>query len=85
LAPQIPGKAGGDQISKWERGIHLPHEDTVRQIGEATGNDFDWFYAKSEKPAEKPAVNTDTLTQLLDRLDAIKAKLDQLIAAAARK
>lgn len=81
LAAKIPGKADGTQISKWERGIHRPGDDTLARIAEATGKPLAWFHTK---PAEK-ANGTPALMDALDPEPAdVVARLDSLEQGLAR-
>jgi transcriptional regulator with XRE-family HTH domain len=54
LGAEIPGKPGGDQVSKWERGIHRPGDDTLAAIAKATDRDIAWFHSQTPDKAETP-------------------------------
>jgi transcriptional regulator with XRE-family HTH domain len=80
LAAKIPGKAGSDQVSKWERGIHRPGDDTLAQIGKATGKPLAWFHTSpadksNGTPALMETLEPDDDQSQLDRIEAMLAEL----------
>lgn len=75
LADRLPGKADGTQVSKWERGVHRPGDDTLRQIAGIVGRDLGWFHTR---PADKTA--TPDLSTGQSQLDRIEQRLDQIIS-----
>jgi transcriptional regulator with XRE-family HTH domain len=89
LAAKIPGKADGTQVSKWERGVHRPGDDTLEQIARALGKDVAWFLVAQEKP--KPATPdlmgqlsadeasaAEQLAEVNGRLNRLQAVLEEL-------
>lgn len=49
LGNLLPGVVGGDQVSKWERGAHRPHDDTLVAIATALDIDLATLIAPSVK------------------------------------
>lgn len=39
------------QISKWERGVHQPSDESLAAIAAALARDITWFYVDHEKAA----------------------------------
>lgn len=80
LADLIPGKADGNQVSKWERGEHRVSDTTLEHIAHALKVDVSRFLA----PA--PAEGTPDLMGALNgrgtqsQLDRIEERLDELVA-----
>lgn len=74
LALALPGKVGADQISRWERGIHKPEDDTLEEIAAILKVPVVHFLAGEPDKAETPTpfAGQDALA---DRLDAIEARL----------
>lgn len=83
LAAKIPGKTTGDQLSKWERGIHRPGDDTLEHIARIVKKDIGWFFMpepdKTETPDLVTALNGESDTQL-DRIEKAIEKLTAEIA-----
>ena len=76
LAEQLPGKADGNQVSKWERGLHRPSDDTLEHIAKILSVDVAYFLAATPEPG------TGDLLAAFDgetQLDRIERKLDALI------
>lgn len=71
LADLIPGNADSNQVSKWERGIHRPSDDTLGHIADALDTTIAYFMT------DAPAAGTPDLMSTLGRgTDA--ARLDQI-------
>ena len=45
LAEALPGKTDGTQVSKWERGVNKPSDDTLNAIARTVGCKVADFYA----------------------------------------
>jgi transcriptional regulator with XRE-family HTH domain len=88
LATKIPGKADGTQVSKWERGVHRPGDDTLDQIAQALGKDIAWFLVSEPKPAaatpdlmgelSASASAAEQLAEVNHRLNRLQAVLEEL-------
>lgn len=88
LAAKIPGKADGTQVSKWERGVHRPGDDTLEQIARALDKDLVWFLARDGNPkAAVPdlmgelsadAGTPERLAEISYRLNRLQAVLEEL-------
>lgn len=39
------------QVSRWERGLHRPSDDTLFAIADALGRDFVWFFSPQAQAA----------------------------------
>jgi transcriptional regulator with XRE-family HTH domain len=85
LGNALPGFSGGDQVSKWERGEHRPHDDTLAHIARALDKDLAFFLAPEEAP-ETPDVmaaiggapEASPLDRISAQLEAVLAELQQL-------
>lgn len=81
VALRIPGKAGGDQVSRWERGEHQPRN--LEPIAIALEVETPYFYAPEPDKSVTPdlSLNGDGESQL-DRIEAalerLTEKLDRL-------
>lgn len=98
LAAKIPGKSDGTQISKWERGVHRPGDDTLEQIAVALEKDVAWFLIKSDEaqatgapdlmrtltPGADPSEQLAEISSRLNRLQAVLEELagEKVVAAA---
>lgn len=84
LAAKIPGKANGTQMSKWERGVHRPGDDTLEQIAKALGKDVAWFLLpEPEKPKPPTPALMDQLSppgDLASEVAAMRVQLDRMQA-----
>jgi transcriptional regulator with XRE-family HTH domain len=87
LAAKIPGKANGTQMSKWERGVHRPGDDTLDQIAQALGKDVAWFLLPDEKPdtdvpplMERLSASDlgEQIAEMQEQLDRMQAVLEEL-------
>lgn len=58
LARQIPGSVDVNQISRWERGVHRPHDDTLAQMAEALDVDVSYFHSDAPEPGTADLMGT---------------------------
>lgn len=72
LAAEIPGKSDGTQISKWERGIHRPSDDTLEHIARALKKNVAWFLVPEPDKRETPALDAHQPTSIEERLKRIE-------------
>jgi transcriptional regulator with XRE-family HTH domain len=98
LADLIPGKADGNQVSKWERGEHRVSDDTLEHIAAALQTDVAYFIAPAPRAGspdlmgtlrEADATQLDRiermLSEVLQRLTAVEASVaDALVAEITR-
>lgn len=77
LADQIPGKADGGQVSKWERGEHRPSDDTLKAIAQALGRDIAWFHSREPDKSHTPDPFAAS-NGIEDRLAHIERQLETL-------
>jgi hypothetical protein len=82
VARALPGKVDGSQVSRWERGLHRPGDDTLERLGEILDVPVSYFMAP---PGEKNSGTPDPFpapadSDVLGRLTQIEAKLDALQA-----
>lgn len=76
LGNLLPGVVGGDQVSKWERGEHRPHDDTLEHLARVLEVDFSYFLApasRTETPSPFAAADSDA-----DRLTSVEQELAEL-------
>lgn len=87
LADRIPGKADGNQVSKWERGQHRVSDDTLKHIAKVLDHDLAWFHAQEADKTETPDLfsvpdrSGPPLAQIEQRLAAIEATQRALLSA----
>lgn len=50
---QLAGHAGTQafQVSRWEKGLHRPKDETLAALAEVLGCDVAWFYTDHERTA----------------------------------
>lgn len=51
LARQLPGTVDGNQVSRWERGLHKPSDETLELIAGILGVDYSYF-VKPDAPVK---------------------------------
>ena len=75
LAAKIPGKSDGTQVSKWERGMHRPGDDTLEHIASALDRDVAWFLLpdRDQLLTPEPVVPDDQLARIEQKLDRLLA------------
>jgi transcriptional regulator with XRE-family HTH domain len=85
VARALPGKVDGSQVSRWERGLHRPNDETLERLGEILDVPLAYFMAaeptKGETPDPFPADNgtEDRLGRLESQLAAIQQTLEGLV------
>lgn len=79
LADQLPGKADGNQVSKWERGQHRVSDDTLEHIGAALEVDPSYFLAPEPKTGTPDLMGDIRGAEDRRQLDRIEKKLDKLL------
>lgn len=67
LGNLLPGIVGGDQVSKWERGAHRPHDDTLDALAAILDVDMAYFMA-SAAAGDTPDLAVSGESQL-DRIE----------------
>lgn len=80
VARELPGKVSGNQVSRWERGLHRPNDAALEALAKALEVEVAYFL--SDGPlrvvAELNADGTELEVTQLDRIE------EQLVAIAAR-
>lgn len=80
LARLLPGTTDGAQVSRWERGLHRPSDDTLEHIADVLDVTMDYFLAA---PAQKDDGTPDLFAAkddhdgLAGQLAEINRKLDR--------
>lgn len=74
----LPGIVGGDQVSKWERGEHRPHDDTLAALAKVLDVDLAFFLTPTTK-GPTPDLMGKAPENGVDRLAAIERKLDEIL------
>jgi transcriptional regulator with XRE-family HTH domain len=72
LALALPGKVGADQVSRWERGIHKPEDDTLEEIAVVLKVPVAYFLAEApapDAPTPSPFAGADALADGLRSLE----------------
>jgi transcriptional regulator with XRE-family HTH domain len=77
VARALPGKVDGSQVSRWERGLHRPSDDTLERLGEILEVPVSYFMAP---PAEKDNGTPDLLGVEPSQLDRMQAELSAVRA-----
>ncbi|CAA9323818.1 MAG: hypothetical protein AVDCRST_MAG68-2119 [uncultured Gemmatimonadetes bacterium] len=84
LARQMPGSIDVNQVSRWERGVHKPHDDTLAELARILEVDISYFYGDEPAPgtadlmsALGPPVNGATLLER--KVDLMLRSLDVLL------
>jgi transcriptional regulator with XRE-family HTH domain len=79
LALALPGKVGADQVSRWERGIHKPEDDTLEEIATVLKVPVAFFVVDKPDKASTPSpfAGHDAIS---DRLDAIEESVKRQLA-----
>lgn len=75
LARELPGKSDGNQVSRWERGEHKPHSDTLEAIARVLRVDMGYLLMPEPEKATTPDPFADGT-----QFDRIERKLDAIIA-----
>jgi transcriptional regulator with XRE-family HTH domain len=85
LAAKVPGKSDGTQMSKWERGVHRPGDDTLEHIAGVLKKEVSWFLVSESDKSATPNLmgnfDKSEKTQLdfiEDELATIKALVERL-------
>lgn len=78
LAALIPGKTDGTQVSKWERGLHRPGDDTLDHIAKALKCPVAAFHV--DPPVEGTGDLMGAFSPTDARLTQIEALLEQVLA-----
>lgn len=88
LARLLPGSVDGPSISRWERGIVMPHTQTLELLAEALEVDVSYFLVPEPEAGTKDlmgALDPRGLTagerQILAGIDGIIDRLERLEAA----
>jgi len=53
VARQLPGTVDGNQVSRWERGVHKPSDETLEHLAKALETEVATFYV--DPPPERAA------------------------------
>lgn len=77
LARALPGDVLHTQVSKWERGINRPRDDTLDAIAKALKVDVSYFMTSPPDKSETP----NLLGAGASQLDRMEAKLDAILQA----
>ena len=77
LADQIPGKADSSQLSKWERGVNRPSDNTLEHIAAVLGCTMADLLTGDLKTA--PASPLGGMAAIETRLGEMDEKLDRLV------
>ncbi len=85
LARALPGTVGSDQVSRWERGLHKPSDETLEQIAEILDVPVVYFMTadpdKTETPdLSRPATVEGALADILRDINKQLAEQNTLLA-----
>ena len=81
VARQLPGETSGAHVSRWERGLHRPSDDTLEALAKVLKVDVAYFLAA---PAAKLNGTPDPFAEsagLTARVEELHAKLDRIMQA----
>jgi transcriptional regulator with XRE-family HTH domain len=74
VARALPGKVDGSQVSRWERGLHKPGDDTLERLGVILEVPVSYFMTPepdhASTPDPFPANGSSTTDERLDRIEA---------------
>lgn len=79
LARQLTGSIGSDQVSRWERGLHRPHDDTLDELGRVLGVDPAYFMSDGPSVSAIPVADESQL----DRIEAMLGEVLDLLRPSA--
>lgn len=80
VARELPGKVDGNQVSRWERGLHRPQDETLEQLGRVLRVDPAYFM--SDGPSRSASASAQELgdDEQQQQLDRIEAKLERVLS-----
>lgn len=88
LARLMPGKVGAQQVSKWERGLHKPHPETLEHLAKALQTTVAHFMLDEPQAGTPDLMGkladvengelVEVLRRLVERQAAVEAALAEL-------
>jgi transcriptional regulator with XRE-family HTH domain len=79
VARALPGKVDGSQVSRWERGLHKPGDDTLERLGVILEVPVSYFMTPEPDQASTPDLFAGTDGTADERLDRIEAALTTML------
>lgn len=80
VARALPGETSGAHVSRWERGLHRPSDDTLEALAKALQVDVTYFLAAQ---ADKTNGTPDPFADQPPNLDARLERIETTLAAVA--
>jgi transcriptional regulator with XRE-family HTH domain len=85
VARRLPGTVDANQVSRWERGIHRPEDETLDQLAAILEKPVAYFMIAEPDKAETPdpfqSPSEPTLARMEQQLTEHAARVEDLIAA----
>jgi transcriptional regulator with XRE-family HTH domain len=78
VARELPGKVSGNQVSRWERGLHRPNDPALEALGQALNVEVAYFLG--DGPSTSADTAEDDSPPRPEQLDRIEAMLAMLVA-----
>jgi transcriptional regulator with XRE-family HTH domain len=92
VARRMPGKTTENQVYRWEKGLHRPHDDALEALAGILGESVGYFLAAAPDKTQTPdlmatvtGADDDRLARIEEKLEAAEAQREDLAAQIAEQ